>query len=471
MAINPFPRIQGLEIPTALPSGARAPEGTFANLASIGDAIGEYRTRNRLSEVAQGAIDPQTGALDIQKFASGAALAGIDPMRALALAEAARGRTTSENAQRALEAYHERTAREQERANRESERLRQLQLDQPTTTVVPPTLMNPGGAYTIPRDPTQPPVIRPFPNPTIGPQSALETPGPNLAAAEPNPEEAPPYRVAGPPMPPPQAPATAAPAAAAAAPAATPDRNEAFLQRLPPNAQTIVKGVANYEIDPATIQGKDREEVIAAAKTYRPDYNMTEYQKRGSPPSGEIAARIGLAKAFIERTPQIKERIQADELNSAGGRALAMVGQGGPGELRRAIDEGSEALLRGLTGAGMSANEATNYARRYQFSLIDTKDTQLRKLNELENALRYVSTEVLAGRGNEDLRKGFVSKFGEEVVPKAPVSRARNDAEVNRLVGQAKAAVKRDPAKADEVLRILQGRLPEGVDARRLLGQ
>ena len=106
MAINPFPRITPLDIPTYLPSAARAPEGTFNNIASIGDAIGEYRTRNRLSEVAQGAIDPQTGQLDINKFAAGAALAGIDPMRALTIAEAARGRTTSENAQRALEAYH-----------------------------------------------------------------------------------------------------------------------------------------------------------------------------------------------------------------------------------------------------------------------------------------------------------------------------------------------------------------------------
>ena len=58
MAINPFPRITPLDIPTYLPSAARAPEGTFNNIASIGDAIGEYRTRNRLSEVAQGAIDP-----------------------------------------------------------------------------------------------------------------------------------------------------------------------------------------------------------------------------------------------------------------------------------------------------------------------------------------------------------------------------------------------------------------------------
>ena len=89
-------------------------------------------------------------------------------------------------------------------------------------------------------------------------------------------------------MPPPQAPATAAPAAAAAAPAATVAApgakkastfNEQYLTTLPPNAQTIVKGVANYDIDPNSFTGKDREELIAAAKTYRPDYSMTEYQK------------------------------------------------------------------------------------------------------------------------------------------------------------------------------------------------
>jgi hypothetical protein len=480
MAINPFPRIQGLDIPTALPSGARAPEGTFANIASIGDAIGEYRTRNRLSEVARSAIDPQTGALDIQKFASGAALAGIDPMRALAIAEAARGRTTSENAQRALEAYHARIAAEAERANKESERQRQQQLDQPQQQYVPGTLMTPPQIIQMPKKAGEPPIFHPVPNPTIGPRSSLETPGPDLAAAEPNPEEAAPYAVAGPPMPSPQAPATAAPPPAAAAPAAAAAApgakkasafNEQYLSTLPPNAQTIVKGVANYDIDPNSFTGKDREEVITAAKTYRPDYSMSEYQKVGSPPSAETQARLALAKSFIARMPAIKARLEAGELTEPGGKALAVIGQGGPGELRRAIDEGAEGLERLLTGAAMPASEAASYARRYTFTLTDTRETAIRKLNELENANRWMVTEVGHRRAGEDLLNGFRDKFGEAVIEKAPPARAKNDAEVNKLVGQAKAAVKRDPAKADEVLRILQGRLPQGVDARRLLGQ
>jgi hypothetical protein len=162
-----------------------------------------------------------------------------------------------------------------------------------------------------------------------------------------------------------------------------------------------------------------------------------------------------LAKGFIEIAPQIKKRLQNDEINSAEGRILAVVGQGGPGEIRRAIDEGSEALLRGLTGAGMSANEAVNYQRRYQFNVYDTKDTQLRKLNELERALRYVSTEVGKGRGGEDLLKDFTTQFGKEVVE---VPKIKNEAEANRLIGQARNALQRDPGQRDEIIKRLRDR-------------
>lgn len=448
MAINPV-RFTPMEFP----ENPRPVPIDFSAIGDIGRTYGQYRDRQEVGRLLQGAVDPKTGALDLNKAFTTLAVSGRDPGPYLAAATAQAGERDRAAAQRALEAHYI----EQARANAVAERQRQQQLDQPSQTVVPPSLMNPGAVYTVPRDTTQPPVVRPFPMPampapaTPAPQSAL--PGPNFAQA--SPEEAPPYRVAGPPQPPPQQPAATAPAAPATQPATTPTRNDAFLQRLPPNAQTIVKGVAEYEIDPATIQGKDREEVIAAAKTYRPDYNMTEYQKRGSPPSGEVASRIGLAKAFMERTPQIRDRIQADELNSAGGRAMAMVGQGGPGELRRAIDEGSEALLRGLTGAGMNANEATNYARRYQFSLIDSKETQLRKLNELENALRYVTTEVGKGRGGEDVLKGFSSQFGKSVVE---TPRVKSEAEANTLVGKARDALKRDPNQRDEIVKRLRDR-------------
>jgi hypothetical protein len=215
------------------------------------------------------------------------------------------------------------------------------------------------------------------------------------------------------------------PGGAAAGP---PARNEGYLRNLGPNMQTLVKGVAEYEIDPQAIDAKDRVRVLTHAKNYRPDYSTAEYQKRGTPASGEVAARIGLGRGFIDKTPELRQRIEAGELNgSIQARTAAYLGQGRAGEIRRAIDEGADALLRGLTGAGMSVQEAANYARRYQFSPIDTRDTAIRKLNELEQALRYVATEVGKGRGGDDFLSGFSSRFGQptagQAAPTAPTGR------------------------------------------------
>jgi hypothetical protein len=222
-------------------------------------------------------------------------------------------------------------------------------------------------------------------------------------------------------MPPPQA-------ATATQPAATAARNEDYLNSLPipEGGKTLIRGIANYDIDPASIPAEIRAKALAAVKTYRPDYSASEFAKRGSPPSPEAAARIGLARGFIDRLadttdergnpiPGIRSRIIGGELDSYENRAKAFVGQGGPGELRRGIDEGADALLRTLTGAGMNKEEASDYTRRYRFSPIDTQETQLRKLNELEAALRHVSTEMGKGRGGEDLLKGFRSQYGQPV--------------------------------------------------------
>lgn len=462
MAINPLQPTRNFDIPTFAPSAARADPSAFNNIASIGDAIAERNERNTLGELLQSATD-QSGNLDLNKAATAIALSGRDPTRYL-----------NALGQQATLKRSEAGLAETIRSNRETERQRQDALDRPDIHYDPGSLLRPGGVITTPRRPGAVPSFQPLdravpaPAATPGPQSSLDVPagpvGP-LAAAEPGPESGPPYRVAGPPVAAPQpapAPAaTSAPAPAAAAPAATAARDESFLKSLPPRAQTIIKGIADYEIDPGMLQGKDREEAIAAAKMYRPDYNTSEYQKRGAPPSAEAAARTGLARAFIERTPQIRQRLEAGELNNIEGRAQAMVGQGGAGELRRAIDEGAEGLLRMLTGAGMNKDEASDYTRRYKFSLIDTKDTQLRKLNELENALRYTATEMGKGRGGDDLVKGYKSKFGEPVTPEqkpAEVPKVKNDAEANKLIGQARGALARDPGKRDEIYKRLRER-------------
>jgi hypothetical protein len=167
----------------------------------------------------------------------------------------------------------------------------------------------------------------------------------------------------------------------------------------------------------------DPNDVIVGGKSLGqdPDSNV-RHQTRGPSPSAEVR----LARGFLDRlddvtdaqgnvVPSIRSRIAAGELNgNLTNRGLAIVGQGGPGELRRAIDEGAEALLRGLTGAGMDRDEAANYVRRYQFSPIDASKTAIHKLNDLEAALRYTA-EVGKGRGGDDFLKGFPSQFGRPV--------------------------------------------------------
>lgn len=54
-----------------------------------------------------------------------------------------------------------------------------------------------------------------------------------------------------------------------------------FLKTVPPDMQSLIKGVANYEVNPTTFSNRgQRERVLAAVKQYDPSYNETEYGQR-----------------------------------------------------------------------------------------------------------------------------------------------------------------------------------------------
>lgn len=56
---------------------------------------------------------------------------------------------------------------------------------------------------------------------------------------------------------------------------------DAFLKTVPPDMQSLIKGVAAYEINPATFSNRgQRERVLAAVRQYDPTYNETEYGQR-----------------------------------------------------------------------------------------------------------------------------------------------------------------------------------------------
>lgn len=112
--------------------------------------------------------------------------------------------------------------------------------------------------------------------------------------------------------------------------------------------------------------------------------------------AAEVAARVGLADTFLQRAPQVRQKIEAGKLGWGVDFAL---NRGEPAAIYRDIQEGSEALVRNLTGAGMNETEAKAYAERYLPTNTDRLETVLTKFDGLTRALEGVKRRVMIGRG------------------------------------------------------------------------
>lgn len=168
--------------------------------------------------------------------------------------------------------------------------------------------------------------------------------------------------------------------------------------------KTVLEFIPGGAADPKYLREKG--EKNAAPSGYRwidpedPDKGLLAIPGGpGEKVDAEVAARLGLAKSFLGQLPDIRRRVEGDELAGVTGAAASKLGIGKAGELRRQIDSGAEALLRMLTGAGMSVSEASNYVRRYQVDPLDSKATTLSKLGQLERELNSVGETVGKGRG------------------------------------------------------------------------
>jgi hypothetical protein len=64
------------------------------------------------------------------------------------------------------------------------------------------------------------------------------------------------------------------------------------------------------------------------------------------------------------------------------------------------MELGKEALMRGLTGAGMNASEADAYAARFSIQSTDSPATIKDKLNMLTWSLANIENVVTRGRGD-----------------------------------------------------------------------
>ncbi|MFG1179010.1 hypothetical protein [Xanthobacter versatilis] len=123
------------------------------------------------------------------------------------------------------------------------------------------------------------------------------------------------------------------------------------------------------------------------------------------------AARLGLTKSFLEQLPGIKKSVEGGEATGLIEGPLGAAGYGRSAEIRRQVQSGVDALLRNLTGAGMSQTEAESYARRYALGWGDSQDTVLSKLKQLDRELRSTADVLGRGRGGAGFINGIPSAF------------------------------------------------------------
>ena len=116
---------------------------------------------------------------------------------------------------------------------------------------------------------------------------------------------------------------------------------------------------------------------------------------KGEQVPAEVAARIGLADKFAKDVPEIRKDIKAGKLSGPD----YYLNRGEAGAILRRIEDGAEALIRNLTGAGMNQTEAEAYAKRFLPGNFDTQATVLEKLRNLEENLTAVRNRVMTGRG------------------------------------------------------------------------
>lgn len=179
-----------------------------------------------------------------------------------------------------------------------------------------------------------------------------------------------------------------------------------------------------YGLDPSTPMGRDfvlsgkLSEGASAPAGYRWSADRSTLEAIPGGPGEKIdaaeAARLGLTKSFLEQLPGIKQSVQNGEATGLVEGSLGAAGFGRAAEIRRQVQSGVDALLRNLTGAGMSQTEAENYAKRYAIGWGDSQDTVLSKLRQLDRELRSSADVLGRGRGGAGFIAGIPSAFKDD---------------------------------------------------------
>jgi hypothetical protein len=114
-----------------------------------------------------------------------------------------------------------------------------------------------------------------------------------------------------------------------------------------------------------------------------------------TPIPSEIQSRMALGETYAKQVPDL---LRAIEQGKSGALGTAF-NVGTSGLLAKRQESGVDALVRNLTGAGKSKEEAESYASRYQFEATDSDARKKEKVLQLVGELKAIDSAVKAGRG------------------------------------------------------------------------
>lgn len=159
------------------------------------------------------------------------------------------------------------------------------------------------------------------------------------------------------------------------------------------------QGATPEQLQQLVLGGQGQQQAPANYR-WTPDGNLTYIPggaadpNRPVPVAGEQAARLAMGEVFLSKAPQILKEIKEGALTGPYDANKAALGYGRQGEISRQLASGSDALLRNLTGAGMSNTEAEKYVARYQESRFDTAETLYSKVSQLAEELQAYKNKL-----------------------------------------------------------------------------
>jgi hypothetical protein len=113
----------------------------------------------------------------------------------------------------------------------------------------------------------------------------------------------------------------------------------------------------------------------------------------------EVGAKLGLADEFLSNFDNVRSEAASGSMTGAIDQPMtATLGRGPGGTAYRQLRQGTEGLVRLMTGAGMPASEAADKAKMYEPTITDDADTLVNKIDGLKAAILRVRSGATAGR-------------------------------------------------------------------------